>query len=70
MSGNGARCANLQICKRRLRKGHDPNSVFALPVFPLSVFVLSFFALSVVALSVFALSGFALNGDGATSTSG
>jgi hypothetical protein len=74
MSGNGARCANLQICKRRLRKGQDPNSVFAFSVFlhsafVLSIFVHSVFALSVLALSVFALSVFALDVDGAASTS-
>jgi hypothetical protein len=59
MSGNGSRCANLQV-SRRLRKGHDPNSVFilsVLPVFPL-------------ALSVFVLSGFAQDVNVATSTSG
>ena len=54
MSGNGPGCANLQV-SRRLRKGHDPSSVFilsVLPVFALSVFV---FAL---ALSVVVLCGF------------
>ena len=69
MSGNGSRCANLQV-SRRLRKGHDPNSVFilsVLPVFALSVFALFIFAL---ALSVFALSVFAQDVNVATSTSG
>jgi len=57
MSGNGPGCANLQV-SRRLRKGHDPSSVFilsVLPVFALSVFALFIFAL---ALSVVVLCGF------------
>jgi hypothetical protein len=37
MFGNGPRCANLQACSRRLRKGHGRNSVFALPVFALTL---------------------------------
>jgi hypothetical protein len=74
MSGNGARCANHQV-KRRLRKGHAPNSVFILSIFSVfSIIALSVFALSVYALSDFApadfsLSVFALDGDGAASTS-
>ena len=69
MSGNVPRCANLQV-SRRLRKGHDPNSVFilsVLPVFALSVFALFIFAL---ALCAFALSGFAQDVNVATSISG
>ena len=73
MSGNGSRCANLQV-SRRLRKGHDPNSVFilsVLPVFALSVFAVFIFALALaLALSVFALSVFAQDVNVATSTSG
>ena len=68
MSGNGPRCANLQVS--RGRKGHDQNSVFILsilPVFALSVFALFIFA---HALFIFALSVFAQDVNVATSTSG
>jgi hypothetical protein len=54
MSGNGPRCANLQV-SRRLRKGHDPSSVFILSV--LSVFALSVFIFA-LALFVVVLCGF------------
>jgi hypothetical protein len=73
LSGNGPRCATLEVCRSHLiGERDDPNSVFILSIFSifvLSVFALSVYALSAFALSIFVLSVFAQDVNGATSTS-